>query len=257
MKNGVLGKKMSAKIVKSNWFSGGFMKKAVGWIVLGGIVALFITLVAIGSSGPVDHSKTVWDQNTTIGNLDARNYYIYYTDLACPYCSVFSREIMFNKDEFENDYIKGKDILFEVRVTDTLYEYSDSRAQMSRDSAEAVYCAKDEGKFWDYYYAALRKLWDDYHSKGIGVSKMSEPITDLPNDYWLNIGKSVGLGEKFESCLLGHEMVARVREDTARAWKQMQGGLPYFNFGNFTTSGFSDTWDWEYVKRYLDAGLKR
>ncbi|MBQ3325719.1 thioredoxin domain-containing protein [Candidatus Saccharibacteria bacterium] len=233
------------------------MKKLAGWLVLGGIVILLIALMIFSNIAPVDHSQAVWDKRATIGNLDARNYYILYTDLACPYCSVFSREIMNHKEEFENDYIRDKDILYEVRVTDTLYEHGEGQIQMSRDSAEAVYCAKEEDKFWEYYYGALAALWRDYHSKGIGVSKMAEPIRGMPDDYWLQIGKSIGLSEKFENCVVSHEKLDEVKEATARAWKQMQGGLPYFRFGNFITSGFSDSWDWEYVKKYLDAGLKR
>lgn len=233
------------------------MKKAVGWVIIAGVAIALMGLFIFNATRPVDHSQTVWDTRSTIGNLDAKNYYIFYTDLACPYCSVFSREIMFHKDEFENDYIKGKDILYEVRVTDTLYEHGEHQIQQSRDSAEAVFCAKDEDKFWEYYYGALQALWDDYHSKGIGVSKMAEPISDMPDDYWLQIGKSIGLGEKFENCVKNHEMLDQVIKDTAKAWNQMEGGLPYFRFGNFSTSGFSDGWDWNYVKKYLDAGLKR
>ncbi len=232
------------------------MKKVLGWIIIGGIAVLLIGLMIFNNNAPVDHSQTVWDQNTTIGNLDAKNYYIFYTDLACPYCSVFSREIMNHKEEFENDYINGKDILYEVRVTDILYEHGEHEIKMSRDSAEAVYCAKDEGKFWDYYYGALTALWNDYHSKGIGVSKTSEPIRDMPDDYWLKIGESINLGERFANCINNHEMLDKVIEDTAKAWKQIDGGLPYFRFGKFSTSGFSDGWNWEYVKKYLDAGIK-
>ena len=233
------------------------MGKIIRWVALGLIATILIALFVFSMTRPVDHSNSVWDERTTVGYLDAKNYYVFYTDLACPYCSVFSREIMNHKEEFENDYIIGKDILYEVRMTDTLYEYGEGHLQMSRDSAEAIYCATEEDKFWDYYYGALTALWNDYHSKGIGVSKTAEPIRNLPDDYWVQIGKSIGLGDQFEHCVKNHETLDRVKENTAKAWKQMEGGLPYFKFGNFATSGFSDTWDWEYVKKYLDAGLKR
>ena len=233
------------------------MQKLVRWIILGAIVVTLGALLIINMNTPKDHSDTVWDVNTTIGNLNAKNYYIQYTDLACPYCSVFSREIMNHEEEFRRGYIEGKDILYEVRVTDTLYEYSDVHSKMSRDSAEAIYCATDEGKFWDYYHAALSRLWDDYHSKGIGVSKTSAPITNLPNDYWLKIGESIGLGEKFEDCLSNHSMAIKVESNTERAQKLIGGGLPYFKFGSFSTNGFDNNWGWDYVKKYLDSGLKK
>ncbi len=233
------------------------MKKAIKWIIIGVIAVLLVALFIYSSSTKTNHSDSVWDENATIGALDAKNYYIMYTDLACPYCSAFSRAIMKHEDEFQKDYIVGKDILYEVRVTDILYEYGENHSEMSRNSAEAIYCAKDEGKFWEYYHAALAALWDDYQSQGIGVSKTSEPIEDLPDNYWLKIGQSIGLSETFESCISEHKLLSKVTEDTERAWNLIGGGLPYFKFGNFTTSGFDNNWGWDYVKKYLDAGLKR
>lgn len=226
------------------------------WIVLCGLVILLITLFISSSSSKVDHSDTVWDTRTTIGNIDAKNYYIQYTDLACPYCTVFSREIMNHGDEFKKDYIEDKDILYEVRATDMIYEYSDAHAQMSRDSAEAIYCATEEDKFWDYYHAALAALWNDYQSNGIGVSKTSEPITDLPANYWLNIGKFIGLEDQFAECLSSHKMVSKVQENTEKA-ARLTNGLPYFKFNKFATGGFDNNWGWDYVKKYLDSGLKK
>ncbi len=231
-------------------------KSIIRWGILGSLIIVFIILLIINSTKPVDHTESVWNKETTLGSLNAKNYYIMYTDIACPYCTVFSRNIMNNKDEFMKDYIEGKDILFEVRVTDFLYEYSEHHPQMSRDSAEAIFCAIDEGRFWDYYYAIIQTLWEDYHSKGIGVSKTAEPITDLPEDYWLQIGKKIGLGESFENCVTNHLSLPKVQENTSRSTKYIQG-LPYFKFNDYITGGFDNNWGWDYVKRYLDAGLKK
>lgn len=233
------------------------MNKAIRWIILGAIVAAIGGLIIFNMTRPVDHSDSVWDKGTTLGNLDAKNYYVTYTDLACPYCDVFSRLIIENEEEFEKDYIEGKNILYEVRVTDFLYEYGEHKIDMSRWSAEATYCARDEGKFWEYYRAAVMALYDDYHSKGIGSEKSAPMINDMTVDYWLNIGHRIGLGEQFDSCVTEHKMLAEVEANTAKAAKQVQGGLPYFKFGKFTTSGFDPSWNWEYVKQYLDAGLQK
>ena len=171
------------------------------------------------------------------------------------YCSAFSLAVMDNKDEFMRDYIEGKDILYEVRVTDFLYEFGEHKPEMSRQSAEAVYCATNENKFWDYYYTALDKLYNDYYSQGVGVSKTAPAITDMTSDYWLNIGKEIGLSEEFESCYTEQKMLSKVQENTAKAAQYVQGGLPYFKFDKFTTGGFDTRWGWDYVKKYLDAGL--
>ena len=229
--------------------------KAIKWVALGLIVVAFFGIV-FANLNNTNHADAVWDKATTIGKLDAKNYYIFYTDLACPYCSAFSLSILDNKEAFERDYIDGKDILYEVRVTDFLYEYGEHQPEMSRWSAEAVYCATNENRFWDYYYGALHMLDEDYYSNGVGVSKTAPMIPDMNEEYWLNIGKKIGLSDEFESCYTEHKMLDKVKENTAKASKQVQGGLPYFKFGKFTTGGFDSSWGWDYVKKYLDAGLK-
>ena len=218
-------------------------------ILAGAFVAL---IIFNASSTPADEA---WDEATTMGNLDAKNHYIFYTDLMCPYCDAYSRLIAENKEEFQRDYLEGKDILYEIRLTDFLYEYGEHKTEYSRQSAEAAYCAARENKFWDFYEAALNKLNKDYHSKGIGVSKTSPQIKDITDEYWLNIGKSVGLGEQFETCYKNHETVDQIKANTAKVSRIVDSGLPYFKFGKFSTGGFDQSWDWSYVKKYLDAGL--
>lgn len=217
------------------------------------VAALFALLIIFSLTSRQAPGDQVWNQETTVGDLDAKNYYIMYTDLMCPYCDVFSRQVMEHWDEFQN-YLAENDILFELRLTDFLYE--GNGAQMSRDSAEASYCAMHEGKFWEYYHGAIKHLWDDYHSKGIGSSKTAQPIKDMPDDYWLKIGHEIGLGEQFDNCVNNHETVAEIEANTRKA-AQVANGMPYFKFNRFTSSGFDSSWDWEYVKYYLDAGLNK
>lgn len=214
------------------------------------IVALFAVLIANSSTrrAPGDEA---WNAATTLGNPDAKNYYIMYTDLMCPYCDVFSRVVMNNWDEFEA-YLEAHDVFFEVRLTDYLYTAGSS--EYSRDAAEATYCAAREDRFWDYYHGALAALWQDYHSKGIGDSKTAEPIENLPEDYWLKIGHQIGLGAQFDQCVAEHQTVAELERNTARAL-QVTNGMPYFQFNNLTLAGFDSNWGWDYVLRYLDAGL--
>ena len=218
------------------------------------VVVAFFALI-ISNVSNKDHTDSVWNEATTLGRMNAKHYYIFYTDLACPYCSAFSLAVMDNKDEFMSDYIDGKDILYEVRVTDFLYEFGEHKPEMSRQSAEAVYCATNENRFWDYYYSALDHLYNDYYSEGVGTSKDAPMITDMTRDYWLNIGKELGLSSEFESCYTEHKMLNKVKENTAKASQFVQGGLPYFKFDKFTTGGFDTAWGWDYVKKYLDAGL--
>ncbi|MBR5408877.1 thioredoxin domain-containing protein [Candidatus Saccharibacteria bacterium] len=231
--------------------------KVISSIILAVIILALGSLMFFNMSKPQNHNEQIWDDGTTIGNMDAKNYYIMYTDLACPYCDAFSRAIMEHEEEFEKDYIEGKDILFELRITEFLYLYSEHKPKMSEWSAEGVYCARNQGKFWEYYHAALKALWNDYHSKGIGVSKTAPKIEGMTANYWLKIGQDLGLGTEFETCFTEHKMLPEIQANTEKAVKYVDGGLPYFKFGSFTTGGFDNNWGWDYVKQYLDAGLKK
>lgn len=226
----------------------------IGGLIL--VAGLILALIVASAATKSSNADKVWDERTTVGNLDAKNYYVQYTDLACPYCTVYSRNLMQHDEEFKRDYIEGKDILYEVRVTDFLYEYGEHRTGMSRWGATGTYCATQADKFWGYYYGALQALWDDYHSKGIGVSKESPEIEDMTKDYWVKIAGKIGLNEsEFSSCMDSGETLAAVQKNTEKA-SRVANGMPYFVFNKFTSSGFDSNWGWDYVQEYLNAGLK-
>ncbi len=215
------------------------------------IIVLFFVIIIANSSTRRAPGDEAWSEATTIGDRDAKNYYIMYTDLMCPYCDVFSRVVMENWDEFQQ-YLADNNILFEIRLTDYLYEASGS--QYSRDAAEAAYCAAQESKFWDFYHGAIAGLWKDYHSKGIGNSKTAAPIKNMPENYWLEIGHEAGLSDQFDQCVANHSSAEELDRNTKRALQVAQG-MPYFQFNDFTMAGFDSSWGWDYVLRYLDAGL--
>lgn len=217
------------------------------------VIFVFVGLIFASLTSKPDPAGEAWTAAMTTGPDEAKSHYIMYTDLMCPYCDVFSRETMAHWDEFQ-EYLAEHKILFEIRMTDMLYEGNGS--ERSRDAGEAAYCAARENKFWEFYHGALSALWDDYHSKGIGSSKTAPPITNMPDDYWIKVGQKAGLGEQFESCVNNHETAEELDYNTRRA-AQVSTGLPSFKFNKFATSGFSDTWDWNYVKMMLDAGLNK
>lgn len=221
------------------------------------LAVVFVALVVINASSKPSNAEKIWDERTTIGNLDAKNYYVMYTDLACPYCDAFSRSIMENQEQFEQ-YIAENDIVFEMRVTEFLYEFGEHKVDMSRWSAEGTYCATQQDKFWDYYHAALSSLWSDYHSKGIGVSKTSPMIANMTSDYWVKVGEKAGMdATELKDCMGSTETLEAIQLNTKKAARIVQGGLPYFVFNKFTTGGFDNNWGWDYVERYLDAGLSK
>ena len=226
--------------------------KVLSTVILIVVILMVGALIVFNMSRPEDHTDNVWDEGTTMGKMDAKNYYVMYTDLACPYCDAFSRAVAEHEEEFRRDFIEAKDILFEVRVTEFLKLYGEHKPNMSEWSAEAIYCAREEGKFWEYYHKAVLSLWEDYQSKGYNAA--ANP--NMTANYWLEIGHKLGLSSAFDSCYTEHKMLDKVRENTMKA-SQYIDGLPYFKFGSFTTGGFDTVWGWDYVKQYMNAGLKK
>lgn len=229
------------------------MKKAlrIGALVL--VFGLVFGLIIYNLTYRAPISTEVWDEGTTIGNAEtATRHYIQYSDFACPYCDHFSRSVVEHEEEFKK-FLEEHKILYEIRLTEIIHDSTGS--DMSRESAVAAYCAKREGKFIEYYHAGVMALYKDYHSKGIGDSKTSLPITDMADDYWIKVGKGIGLSESFENCAKNQETLAEVRKNTVEAEKYAQG-LPFFQFEKKTFAGLSyNVWNFEHTLEYLNAGL--
>ncbi len=227
------------------------MKKALRIIGILALVAIIAVAIITSTTSKPSTSSEVWDEKTTLGNMEAKNHFVVYSDLVCPYCVAFENAIVKNEEDFQK-YIESNDILFEVRLSDFLYEYGESSPIQSRYSAIATYCAKNEGKFWDYYTHAITEVWNNYFASSgkSGVSKMS----NLDQDYWTKLGKDVGLGDTFETCVQNQDPLEEIKE-TAKTTAKLANGMPYFKFNNYTSSGFDLSWGWDYVQMYFQAGL--
>ena len=228
------------------------MGKALRIIGVVAVVGILIAAIATSLTHKTPNSEIVWNKDMTVGNMEAKNYFIIYSDFACPYCLAFENAIIEHESEFK-DYIRDNDILVEIRLSDFMYEYGQSQSIESRYSAEAVYCAKNEGKFWDYYYADIEKVWNDWF-KDLGKAAFTE-FNKLDKSYWIKIGKKVGLGETFETCVNNDEPLEDIVK-TAKKMTKLVDGMPHFKFNNYSPSGFDLSWGWEYVLMFFDAGLK-
>ena len=214
------------------------------------VVVLVFAAIIISTTKKPSNEEMVWDTEMTMGNLDAKNYFIIYSDLVCPYCIAFENAIVEHEEEFQK-YIEENDILLEVRLSDFLYEYGEARAISSRHSAMATYCAKKEGRFWDYYNKAVTSVWHDFFENQ-GKSAFAKLNSD--DKYWVEIGKKIGLGADFEKCVEDEEPLEEIVKKKKKTSK-LANGMPYFKFNNYTSSGFDLSWGWEYVLMYFKAGL--
>ena len=222
--------------------------RVIGLILV--VVIIFSAIIASMATKP-SNSDRIWDTEMTLGNPDAKNYFIVYSDLVCPYCIAFENAIVEHEEEFQQ-YIEENDILFEVRLSDFLYEYGETNPIHSRYSALGAYCAKNEGKFWDYYNLAVTNVWNDYF-KSSGKAAFTK-MANLGKDYWIDIGKEAGLGEDFENCVRNEDPLDEIIENASKTTK-LASGMPYFKFNNYTSSGFDLGWDYQYVLMYFQAGL--
>lgn len=220
--------------------------------VLGLIFVVLIIFIAIVSSmvKPSNADK-VWDIEMTLGNPEAKNYFIVYSDLVCPYCIAFENAIVEHEEEFKQ-YLEENDILYEVRLSDFLYEYGETNPIHSRYSALGAYCAKAQDKFWNYYNLAVTTIWNDYF-KASGKSAFSK-MASLGKDYWINIGLEAGLDEDFANCVENEDTLEEIKENAEKTVK-LARGMPYFKLNNYTSSGFDLSWDYQYVLMYFQAGL--
>lgn len=227
------------------------MNKALRIIGLVAVVVVILGAIIASVSYKPSNADQIWDEQTTLGNLEAKNYFIVYSDLACPYCIAFENAILEHEEDF-HQYLENNDILFEVRLSDFLYQYGESNPEHSRYGAVAAYCAKNEGKFWDYYNHAVRSTWEDFYRDSGKSGGMA--LLDLGKQYWIDLGTEIGLGDSFVSCTENDETLPEVMEATEKS-VQTAKGMPYYKFNNFTQSGFDMAGDWNDVLMFFQAGL--
>ena len=231
------------------------MGKAGRIVIIAGIAVVLLTAIISSTTiKPAADLGEVWDTDTIIGDAEnMKHHYITYMDVMCPYCVAFEAAILENEEEFIADYIEGeKNGVFEVRVTDFLYEYGEHSPDNSRIGAEAIYCAKNQGKFWDYYKLVVKKLWSEYFSGGT-VNGADE----IEKDFWIDLAKKSGVDEEeLGDCMDSHETLETIKENSLKAYQSMaetgNGGMPYFMFDGVAHSGFSLSWGWDEVKLYIE-----
>jgi protein-disulfide isomerase len=228
------------------------VKKAIRIVTIIAVIGLIFAAIIASTTAKPSNAEKVWDKEMTIGNLEAKNYFIIYSDLVCPYCVAFENAILEHEEEFQK-YLEDNDILLEIRLSDFLYEFGETNPINSRYSAVASYCARDAGKFWDYYNLAITTLWNDYF-KTSGKAAFTQ-ISKLDKNYWINLGKKVGLDEEFASCVETDSPLEEIKANAKKTAKLVTG-LPSFKLNSYSPPGFSLSGTWEDVKAYFDAGLK-
>ena len=236
------------------------MQRVIRIGVLVAVVGFLVALVVFNTLNPTPPDMETWNAQMSKGDPEtAKHHFIMYTDIFCPYCDKFSDAVAANMEDFNKHYIEDNNILFEIRVTDV--NYVNGHSNNSRPAGEAAYCAAKQGDFWSYYYALLDKVYQDYHSRGIGVDRYSEKIPDLQPEYFYDIANDLETidREKLVSCMENDETIKELDDNTKKAQAKINGGVPRFVFDKYIADGFDGNWntdhDYEQVKLLMDAGL--
>ncbi len=123
---------------------------ALGLLFLTG--AIFILIRARQSSAPATQGGFIMPETRTkpssqgnaMGDSSAPVVIEEFSDFQCPYCRQFALQTM---PQIVEDYISSGKVYFVYR---TLGDWLGPESQLA---AEGVYCAGDQGKFWEYHDA--------------------------------------------------------------------------------------------------------
>jgi len=160
-----------------------------------------------------------------LGELEAPVTLIEYSDFQCPFCGRFYSQ---TEPLIKENYVKTGKVKF-------VYRHFAFLGPESRGAAEAVECAKEQGKFWQYH--------DEIFNAEIADGR--ENNGNLNRGFFLAAAKKLGLdSSQFVSCLDGNKYSDKVENDYSVAQKigvqatpttfvngqKLEGALPYAQF---------------------------
>jgi protein-disulfide isomerase len=142
---------------------------------------------------------TYGEKNPVKGPKNAAVTVVEFTDFQCPWCKK-SQENVQAVEKTYGDKIKFVDRMFPL-----------SMHPHAMPAAEAAFCAKEQGKYWDFR------------------DKLFQSSPQLEEADFKRIAKEVGLKEKkFDACLASHKYAADVQADIADGTRYGVQGTPSF-----------------------------
>ena len=169
------------------------------WVVIGVVIigALLVAWVLISSLKPpkvadfVTFDRPNADSNSA-GDPTAPITITEYSDYQCPYCKKFSDE---TEKQLVDKFVAGGQVRFIYRSFG-LFIGPESQA-----SAEATYCAGDQGKFWQFHDILF-------------ANHTGENVGDYTTKKLQAFAKTLGLDmDAFNSCMNSSKYAERVTQD--------------------------------------------
>lgn len=144
--------------------------------------------------------KPTVDDDEVIGGKNAKVTMICFSDYQCPYCGKLEQGAI---KQIKKEYIDTGKIKYAFR------DFPLSFHPFAEKAAIAAYCAKEQGKFWEYH----EKVFEN--SASLSDAKLKELAEELELDT-----------SKFESCLASDKAKAEVQKDFSDGQKAGVTGTP-------------------------------
>jgi len=149
-----------------------------------------------------------------LGNKDAKVTLIEFADFRCPYCEQFFTN---TEPQIIQNYADTGKIKFAFRNFAFLSGNAPDGQQASLVAANAVACANDQGKFWDYYNYLYKNQPQE--------SDTSMYNTDTLTQEAVTLGLN---GDNFRSCLTNKTDQSKVEKDLTDGKQAGVSGTPSF-----------------------------
>ena len=205
-------------------------RKVVVSLVIAGILLLvfFIALPSIVEAMvpvgeiiiPEEKVRSQVDFNT-MGDPNAPVKIVEYSDFQCPFCKQFADE---TEMQLVENYVNTGKVFFVYVPYGPGGNYIGDE---SKASANAAFCAAEQGKFWEY---------KDY----LFANHTGENVGDYTNKRLITFAENLGLDmSQFNKCFKSEKFNDRLEEGIVQGRASGAGGTPHFiiNDGEATLLG--------------------
>ena len=95
------------------------VKKATRIIGIIAVIFLIVATIVASMNAKPSNAEKVWDTEMTLGNPNAKNYFVVYSDLVCPYCIAFENAIVEHEEDFKK-YLEVYFTFFTTQINPTI-----------------------------------------------------------------------------------------------------------------------------------------
>jgi protein-disulfide isomerase len=168
-----------------------------------------------------------------MGDINAPVVLVQWTDLRCPFCAVFNRELL---PVIDKEYIQTGKVRLEV--TDIAF----FGAQSEKAGAAAL-AAAQQGKYFEFIKVVYAAAPEKGHP-------------DLPREKLIDFARKAGVPDiaRFERALDDDALVTSVQAATATAQQLTVSSVPFFVAGRSALAGAQPI---ETFRKYLDDAVKQ